>query len=62
MMRIMMCYLATHPEKLDDTKRAQWMKLAKLSPQDMGAVCNLSFLGVQVMKLREYGIGASERC
>ena len=49
-MRLLMCYLATHPEKMDDTKREQWAKLAGLSPQDMEAVNNLAYLGVQVMK------------
>ncbi|MEW5299817.1 MAG: hypothetical protein WDW36_002793 [Sanguina aurantia] len=49
-MRLFMCYLATHPGKLDPTKRAQWMKLAKLTPQDMAAMCNLVYLGVPVME------------
>jgi hypothetical protein len=32
-MRLFMCYLATHPEKLDATKKAQWARLARLEPQ-----------------------------
>ena len=48
--RLLMCYLATHPEKMDDAKRQQWIKLGGLSPQDMEAVDNLAYLGVQVMK------------
>lgn len=49
-MRLFLCYLATHPEKLDPVKRSQWQKLARLSAADMTAVCNLMYLGVTVMK------------
>jgi hypothetical protein len=49
-MRLLMSYIATHPEKLDPVKRAQWQKLARLDDQDMAAVCNLAFLNVAVMK------------
>ena len=45
-----MCYVCTHPEKLDATKVAQYQKLAKLSDADMAAVTNLECLGVPVMK------------
>ena len=60
-MRLLMCYLATHPETMDDTKREQWAKLAGLSPQEMEAVNNLAYLGVQVMKQTgERGRGGGE--
>eukprot|EP00850_Spirogloea_muscicola_P000416 SM000002S05496 [mRNA] locus=s2:67784:72742:- [translate_table: standard] len=49
-LRLLMIYAVTHPEKLDSTKRMQWMKLAKLSEDDMRAVDNLEFLGVSVAK------------
>jgi hypothetical protein len=49
-MRLFLCYLATHPEKLDATKHSQWAKLARLSAHDMNTVCNLAYLGVAVMK------------
>eukprot|EP00775_Hariotina_reticulata_P004848 gene4848-5095_t len=49
-MRLFMAYLATHPEKLDSTKKMQWQKLARLDNQDMATVCNLAFLNVAVMK------------
>ena len=45
-----MCYAATHPEKMDATKEAQWQKLARLGPEDMQAVLNLELLGVPVRK------------
>ena len=48
--RLLMCYVATHPEKLDNHKRLQWMKLAKLTAHDMNAVNNLEYLGVAVSK------------
>lgn len=48
--RLLMCYVATHPEKMDDTKAGQWQKLAKLSTQDMETITNLEYLGVPVRK------------
>ena len=45
-----MCYAATHPEKLDAAKQAQWQKLARLRPEDMATVVNLEYLGVPVRK------------
>ena len=41
---------ATHPEKLDNNRRLQWMKLAKLEAEEMHAIDNLEFLGVSVSK------------
>lgn len=48
--RLLMCYVATHPEKLDATKQQQWQKLAGLSAEDMTTITNLEFLGVPVRK------------
>eukprot|EP00245_Coleochaete_scutata_P005277 TRINITY_DN18717_c0_g1_i1.p1 TRINITY_DN18717_c0_g1~~TRINITY_DN18717_c0_g1_i1.p1 ORF type:complete len:662 (+),score=131.15 TRINITY_DN18717_c0_g1_i1:190-2175(+) len=48
--RLLAIYAATHPEKLDATKRMQWQKLARLSGEDMNAINNLEFLGVAVSK------------
>lgn len=48
--RLLMCYAATHPEKLDAAKQAQWQKLARLREEDMNAVLNLEYLGVPVRK------------
>lgn len=48
--RLLMCYVATHPEKLDATKQQQWQKLAALSPEDMTTITNLELLGVPVRK------------
>jgi hypothetical protein len=49
-LRLFLCYCATHPEKLDATKRSHWATLARLHESDMAAVTNLAFLGVPVMK------------
>ncbi|KAL2632868.1 hypothetical protein R1flu_004347 [Riccia fluitans] len=49
-LRLLMIYAATHPEKLDATKRLQWMKLARLTGDDMNAINNLEYLGVSVTK------------
>eukprot|EP00246_Nothoceros_aenigmaticus_P006246 TRINITY_DN1903_c0_g1_i3.p1 TRINITY_DN1903_c0_g1~~TRINITY_DN1903_c0_g1_i3.p1 ORF type:complete len:668 (+),score=135.04 TRINITY_DN1903_c0_g1_i3:36-2006(+) len=54
-LRLMMIYAATHPEKLDATKRMQWMKLARLSGDDMNALNNLEYIGVSVSKKSSSG-------
>lgn len=46
--RLLICYAVTHPEKLTASKRLQWMKLSKVTAQDMSAVENLERLGVSV--------------
>lgn len=45
-----MCYVATHPEKLDATKEQQWQKLANLTHEDMTTITNLELIGVPVRK------------
>jgi len=55
-LRLLMIYAATHPEKLDATKRSQWQKLAKLTDDEMSAVNNLEFLGVQAPKKQTSGV------
>lgn len=49
-MRLFMCYVATHPEKMDATKKSQWQKLARLTQSDMDAISNVGYLGVSVLK------------
>ncbi|GFR45030.1 hypothetical protein Agub_g6292 [Astrephomene gubernaculifera] len=50
-LRLLACYLATHPGKLDVAKRVQWQKTAGLSVDDMAALCGgLARLGVKVME------------
>ena len=48
--RLLMTYVTTHPEKLDNNRRMQWMKLAKLTAEDMNMINNLEYLGVAVSK------------
>ncbi|XP_024530401.1 SNARE-interacting protein KEULE [Selaginella moellendorffii] len=54
-LRLLMIYAATHPEKLDESKKQQWMKLARLSDGDMAAVSNLEYLGLSVSKKQSGG-------
>jgi syntaxin-binding protein 1 len=54
-LRVLMCYSATHQEKLDESRAAQWQKVARLAPKDMATLANLEFLGVPVMKRRGAG-------
>lgn len=44
--RLLLCYSATHLEKLDATREQQWQKVARLTPDDMACVTNLEYLGV----------------
>ena len=54
-LRLLMCYAATHPEKLDSAKLAQWQKLAKLADADIATLTNLECLGVPVLKRSKPG-------
>jgi len=56
--RVLMCYSATHQEKLDPTRTAQWQKVARLSSANMSAITNLEYLGIPVCK-RQRGALAS---
>jgi len=42
--RLLMTYVTTHPEKLDNNRRMQWMKLAKLTAEDMHTINNLEYV------------------
>jgi hypothetical protein len=50
-----MCYVATHPEKLDESRADQWRKVTRLTPAQFAAVTNLEFLGVPVFKRKGAG-------
>lgn len=49
-LRLLMCYSATHQEKLDNVRSSQWQKVAKLSARDMAIITNLEYLGIPVCK------------
>ncbi|PNW76570.1 hypothetical protein CHLRE_11g467699v5 [Chlamydomonas reinhardtii] len=50
-MRLLACYLATHPGRLDLAKRMQWQKATGISGEDMAALCSgLARMGVRVME------------
>jgi len=55
--RLFMCYVATHPEKLDEQRAEQWRKVTRLTPQQFAAVSNLEYLGVPVFKRASSGSG-----
>lgn len=48
--RLLMSYVITHPEKMDDARQQQWQKLAHLTDIDMNTINNLELLGVPVKK------------
>ena len=48
--RLLMCYVITHPEKMDDAKQQQWQRLSHLTDMDMNGINNLELLGVPVKK------------
>lgn len=52
--RLLLCYSATHLEKLDETRQSQWQKLARLDASEIKCLRNLEYLGVPVCK-REGG-------
>lgn len=53
--RLFMCYVATKPEKLDETRAAQWQKVTQLNMSQFLAVSNLEYLGVPVFKRQSKG-------
>ena len=54
-LRVLMCYSATHQEKLDATRASQWQKVARLPPENMSTIVNLEYLGVPVCKRQRGG-------
>jgi syntaxin-binding protein 1 len=51
-MRLLLCYLATHPGRFDDSSRERWAQLAQLPPRDMDTICNVQYLGVELKKAK----------
>mmetsp|Transcript_23762 Transcript_23762/g.45277 ORF Transcript_23762/g.45277 Transcript_23762/m.45277 type:complete len:649 (-) Transcript_23762:238-2184(-) len=49
-LRLLLNYMATHPEKLDQGERLKWIKIANLSADDINVVNNLEHLGVMLEK------------
>lgn len=49
-LRLLLCYSATHLEKLDATRQSQWQKLARLDASEIKCLRNLEYLGVPVCK------------
>lgn len=53
-LRLLMCYVSTHQERLDNARRQLWSKAMQVSSEEMGCLQNLECLGVAVSK-RETG-------
>lgn len=51
-MRLLLCYLATHPGRFDPQSRERWAQLAQLSARDLETVCNVQYLGVELQKAK----------
>ena len=59
-LRLLLCYFSTHPGKLDTVqKQLQWQKLARLSAEDMNAINNMQYIGVQ-LRSEKQGAGSSK--
>lgn len=48
--RALLCYTATHPEKLDEARAQQWQAASGMSEGDVRASANLEFLGVPALR------------
>ena len=60
-LRLLLCYFATHPGKLDTVqKQLQWQKLARLSAEDMNAINNMQYIGVQ-LRSDDHGAGGGSK-
>ena len=58
-----MCYVATHPETMDEATQRQWQELARLEEAEMRTIINLECLGVPVRKhAKPYGLYFACKC
>ena len=61
-MRLLLCYLATHPGRFDAKMRSNWEQLAQLPPRDMATIANIEYLGVELKKSKsKLGFGFGRR-
>ena len=51
-MRLLLAYLAANPGKLDQTVRAQWQEMSRITSIEMHAICNVRYLGVELIKAK----------
>ncbi|KAK2079353.1 hypothetical protein QBZ16_003044 [Prototheca wickerhamii] len=57
--RLLMCYSATHLEKLDPTREQQWQRVAGLSAEQLSPLARLEYLGVPVYKRSKNKLAAT---
>lgn len=49
-LRLLMCYVSTHQERLDDARKEFWSRAMKVSEEEMGTLQSLECLGIAVSK------------
>jgi len=49
-LRLLICYVASHPNKIDDAEKARWMGQTGMTKSDIEVLEKLELLGVKVLK------------
>lgn len=57
--RLLICYSATHLEKLDPTREQQWQRVAGLSAEQLAPLARLEYLAVPVYKRSKNKLAAT---
>lgn len=60
-MRLLLCYFATHPGRLEPSHQERWASVAHLSPTDMHSICNVQYLGVELQKTKKASMFSFKR-
>jgi hypothetical protein len=60
-MRLMLCYFATHPGRLEPSHQERWASIAHLTPADMHHMCNVQYLGLELQKAKKSSIFSFKR-
>ena len=49
-LRLLLCYVSSHPQKIDESEKKRWMTNTGLTLADVNILQNLELLGVKVLK------------
>ena len=60
-MRLLLCYFATHPGRLEPGHQDKWASVAHLSQPDMHNICNVQYLGVELQKAKKASMFSFKR-
>lgn len=60
-MRLLLCYFATHPGRLEPSHQERWASVAHLSQSDMHNICNIQYLGVELQKAKKSSMFSFKR-